>query len=134
MRPFAAAEYYKKGLAKKVLVADVGVDRLTVLGILPSHTDLNRMVLIKLGVPEAAIEIFGTRLSNTQEEAVALREWAVRTHARSLIVPTEDFSSRRLRWVLKHVFAGNWGSAFKCPRLSPSDYNDREWWRSHQGC
>ena len=83
---------------------------------MPSHTALNRMVLIKLGVPETAIEIFGTRLSNTYEEAVALREWAVRTHARSVIVPTEDFSSRRVRWVLEQVFAGT-GIRVQVPAL-----------------
>jgi uncharacterized SAM-binding protein YcdF (DUF218 family) len=131
-RPFAAAEYYKQGLARKVLVSSVGVSRLTVLGILPSHTELNRMVLIKLGIPEAAIEIFGTRLANTEAEAVALREWAVRTHAQSLIVPTEDVSARRQRWVLEHVFAGS-GISVRVPALSPSEYNDREWWRSPSG-
>jgi uncharacterized SAM-binding protein YcdF (DUF218 family) len=106
VRPFAAAEYYQQGLATKILVSNVGIDRLVTLGVLPSHTDLNRIVLIKLGVPEAAIEIFGTRLSNTQEEAVALREWAVRTHARSVIVPTEAFSSRRVRWMVERELAG----------------------------
>ena len=73
-----------------------------------------------------------SRLSNTYEEAVALREWAVRTHARSVIVPTQDFSSRRLRWVLEQVFAGT-GIGVQVPALSPSDYNDREWWRSDLG-
>ena len=59
VRPFAAAEYYQQGLAKKILVSNVRLDQAEALGFLPSHTDLNRMVLIKLGVPEAAIEIFG---------------------------------------------------------------------------
>ena len=131
-RPFVAAEYYQQGLAKKVLVADVGAGRLTAVGVSPSHTELNRMVLIKLGVPEAAIEVFGTKLSNTEEEAVALREWAVRMHVRSVIVPTEDFSSRRLRWMLEQAFAGT-GIGVRVPALSPSDYDAREWWRSHAG-
>src|SRR5262249_52164893 len=58
-RPFAAVEGYKKGLAPKVLVANVSLSRAEVLGAQPSHTTVNRNVLLKLGVPEADIETFG---------------------------------------------------------------------------
>jgi uncharacterized SAM-binding protein YcdF (DUF218 family) len=88
VRPFAAAEYYKKGLARKVLVSNVSLDQAEILGILPSHTVLNHSLLLELGVPETAIEIFESDLSSTYQEAVALREWAVRTHAHSVLVPT----------------------------------------------
>ena len=91
VRPFAAAEYYQKGLVKKILVSNSRVDRSETLGVLPSHAAMNRSVLLKLGVPEAAIETFGSDLTNTYQEAVALREWALRAHARSVIVPTQEF-------------------------------------------
>jgi uncharacterized SAM-binding protein YcdF (DUF218 family) len=132
VRPFAAAEYYRTGLAKKILVVDLPFDKLERLGVLPSHTALNRSVLVKLGVPETAIEVFGSRLTNTYTEAVALREWTVRTGARNVIVPTEVFSSRRVRWVLEHVFAGT-GVRVQVPALDPSEYSRGEWWRSDLG-
>src|SRR5262249_40211789 len=59
-----------------------------------------------LGVPDTDIDIFGSRLSNTYEEALALREWAVGSGARTVIVPTEAIPSRRVRWVLQRLFAG----------------------------
>ena len=34
------------------------------------------MVLLKLGVPEAAIEMFGQANRSTWDEAAALRDWA----------------------------------------------------------
>lgn len=132
VRPFAAAEYYQKGLTKKILVSNVRPDTAETLGGLPSHTAMNRSVLLKLGVPETAIETFGTDLSNTHQEVVALREWALRVHARSIIVPTQDFSSRRLRWMLERGFAGT-GILVQVTALSPSDYDYRGWWRSDQG-
>jgi hypothetical protein len=90
-RPFAAAEDYRNGLARKILVANVPLSKVVTLGVSPSHTDINRRVMIKLGVPESDIETFGTALSSTYDEAGALREWAIRTHARSVIVPFGRF-------------------------------------------
>jgi uncharacterized SAM-binding protein YcdF (DUF218 family) len=129
-RPFAAAEDYHKGLAHKILVANVPVGKAVALGISPSHTDINRRVMIKLGVPETDIETFGTELSSTYEEAEALQEWAIRTHARSVIVPTEIFSARRVRWMLTRALPG---TAVQIQTLDPPNYNQSDWWKSHEG-
>ena len=132
VRPFAAAEYYKKGLTQKILVSNVRPDKVEMLGILPSDAAVTRSVLLKLGVPETAIEIFGTELSNTYQEAVALREWAVRTHARSVIVPTQAFSSRRVRWVVERELAGI-GVQVQVSALDNSDYSPSDWWKDEKG-
>jgi uncharacterized SAM-binding protein YcdF (DUF218 family) len=133
-RPFAAAETYRKGLAPKVLISNVALNKVEMLGILPSHTTVNRSVLVKLGVREADIEIFGNQLSTTYEEGEALREWATRIHARSVIVPTEMFSSRRVRWTLAHVLAGT-GTSVQIQMIPPANsaYNQTSWWKTHTG-
>jgi uncharacterized SAM-binding protein YcdF (DUF218 family) len=131
VRPFAAAEYYKKGITNKILVSNVGLEKAELLGIVASHTALNRSVLLKLGVPETAIETFGFRLSNTYQEAVALREWAVRTHARSVIVPTQAFSSRRVRWVVERELAGT-GIQVNVPPLDDTAYGLSDWWKDEK--
>jgi DUF218 domain len=127
-RPFAAAEDYRKGLTRKILVANVRLSGAEALGVLPSHTEINRGVLIKLGVPEANIETFGTEISTTYEEAHALRDWAIRTHARSIIVPIEVFPSRRVRWVLARALAGT-GTEIQVQTLGHAG----DWWKSHYG-
>ena len=128
-RPFAAAEYYKQGLVKKILVSGLHLDKSQTLGGLASHADLNRAVLLKLGVPETAIEIFGTELTNTYEETVALRDWAARNGARNVIVPTEIFSARRLRWLLKHEFAGI-RTHVDVPALDDPNCTPADWWKN----
>jgi uncharacterized SAM-binding protein YcdF (DUF218 family) len=130
-RPFAVAEYYKNGLTKKILLSNVRPGKAEML-FDSSHTTWNRNVLLKLGVPETAIEIFGSELSNTYQEAAALREWAVRTHARSVIVPTEAFSSRRVRWVVEHELAGT-GVQVQVPALDDIDYSPSDWWKDEKG-
>src|SRR5438874_4209094 len=52
-RPFAAAQYYRQGLVKKVLVSN---------GVVMSDVAANEGVLLELGVPASAIEIFGDAL------------------------------------------------------------------------
>ena len=131
VRPFAAAKYYKEGLTKRILVSNVRLDEAEMLGAVPSHTALNRDALLKLGVPETAIETLGSALSNTYQEAVALREWAVRMHAHTVIVPTQEFSSRRVRWVVKHELAGT-GIQVEIPALSDPEYNVSNWWKNEK--
>src|SRR5689334_6595526 len=58
-RPFAAARYYHRGLVSKVLVASVQRSPSDGLDVSPSETSLNRAILLRLGVPETAIETFG---------------------------------------------------------------------------
>jgi uncharacterized SAM-binding protein YcdF (DUF218 family) len=132
VRPFAAAEYYHQGLTKKILLSSGGLDRSETRGGLPSHPELNRTVLMKLGVSEMAIETFGNTLSNTYDEAVALREWIVRTGARSVIVPTEIFSSRRVRWIVGRQLAGS-GTHVQVPALDDPAYRRAEWWKNEKG-
>ncbi len=102
-RVVGAAEYYGRGAVQKILISNVRHGKSETLA---WETATTRSLLIELGVPSAAIELFGAALSSTYEEAVALREWALRTHAHRLIVPTEAFSSRRVRWVLERELAG----------------------------
>jgi hypothetical protein len=131
-RPFAAADYYKAGLVKGVLLSNVSPNGVEALGIAPAHVELIRSVLLKLGVPAAAIETFGTGLSNTYEEALALQIWAKRTHARAVIVPSEIFSSRRVRWVVRHALADTATQVY-VPALDSPEYDRRNWWNHEQG-
>jgi uncharacterized SAM-binding protein YcdF (DUF218 family) len=131
-RPFAAAEYYRNGLVSRILIAGVRPSKVEALGILPSHAAINRDLLIKLGIPETVIETFGYQLSNTYEEAAALREWVARSHAKSLIVPTDVFSSRRVRLVVTNALAGT-GTAIQIDALDQPEYTRSNWWKTNLG-
>jgi uncharacterized SAM-binding protein YcdF (DUF218 family) len=110
-RPFAAAQYYHQGLVKKILV------------------DLaeSEAVLLELGIPASAIETFGNELKNTHQEALELRDWAQRHNLHSIIVPTEIFSTRRVRWMLHRAFPNEF--AIIVIALAPADYHQVDWWR-----
>src|SRR5262245_4314573 len=59
VRPFAAADLYHRGVVKKILVSNNKVSRATLIGAVEGHTEANLRVLLKLDVPENAIETFG---------------------------------------------------------------------------
>jgi uncharacterized SAM-binding protein YcdF (DUF218 family) len=131
-RPFAAAELYKKGMARQILVSNVGPSPAEKLGIVSSHVEQNRAVLLKLGVPAEAIKVFGVGVSNTYEEAHALSEWVSVNGTKRVIVPTELFSSRRVRWILNKELARA-GVRVEIQALPPLHYGIDNWWRHEDG-
>jgi uncharacterized SAM-binding protein YcdF (DUF218 family) len=132
VRTFAAADIYKRGLADKVLVSNVQMGRAERLGLIPSHTELNREVLLKLGVPEAAIAIVGENNSSTFEEAEAVRAWALQAQAKRIIIPTELFAARRTRWIFDREL-GPVGIEALVHAFPPPGYTLDDWWRHRNG-
>jgi uncharacterized SAM-binding protein YcdF (DUF218 family) len=117
IRPVAAAQLWRRGLADKILLSQGSEDR-------------NR--LLRLGVPEDAIEKFGTAITNTRDEAVALREWAERNAASVFIIPSEIFSARRVRWTFRRQFFGM-AVSIEVPSFEPPDYTRWNWWKTEKG-
>jgi uncharacterized SAM-binding protein YcdF (DUF218 family) len=132
LRPFVAADLYRKGLAGRILVSQVVEGRSVSIGKLPGHTELNRAVLLNLGVPDSAIESFGTANRNTMEEALVLRDWAERNGASVLIIPTEIFAARRVSWIFRREFSGK-NVRIEVQSVEPEDYTRAGWWKSEQG-
>jgi uncharacterized SAM-binding protein YcdF (DUF218 family) len=132
IRPFAAAAFYKRGLVTRILVSQVPETISTAIVGLPGHTELNRMVLQKLGVPETAISTFGQANSNTWDEASALRNWANQHHVARIVIPIEIFAARRVQWVFHRAFAGS-SVQLEIPSFDGHDYSRAEWWKSEAG-
>jgi uncharacterized SAM-binding protein YcdF (DUF218 family) len=130
-RPFAAADYYRRGLVRKIAISNIGALPAEQLGALQSHVAANRNVLLKLGVPGDDIVIFGANLENTQQEVVALHLWAQQVGIHSIIVPTEIFGTRRLRWMLHHEFTDR--PDVRVVALDTPDYRRDNWWKSDVG-
>ena len=131
VRPFAAADLYKRGFASTILVANVQMSRAEELGI-PSHTELNREVLLKLGIPEMAIVAFGDNVSSTHDEAEAIREWALASKSKRIIVPTEVFAARRVQWIFDRELTPI-GVQVIVHAFPPPQYTLADWWRHRSG-
>ena len=132
VRPFAAASLYKRGFATQILISNPKESPAELLNVVPANSELNREVLLKLGVPASSIILFGSGSSNTYEETRALVAWAKSAEAKSIIIPTDFFATRRLRWILGREFAST-GIHFSVQAVSPRRYSDNDWWLHKEG-
>jgi uncharacterized SAM-binding protein YcdF (DUF218 family) len=131
-RPFAAADLYHEGLVKKILISNVADDRAAeIMAFLP-HTETNRQILLRLGVPPDVIETFGIENRNTYDEAVAVRRW-IEQHGKSIIIiPTEIFSARRVRWIFNRELASP-SVRIEVLSMDPPQYTRKNWWTNEAG-
>jgi uncharacterized SAM-binding protein YcdF (DUF218 family) len=133
LRPFVAADLYTKGLVKKVLLSKVKEPPSVEIGAVTADIEDERNILLKLGVPDSAIETFGNANKNTREEATALKSWAERNAASVLIIPTEIFPARRVSWMFHRTFAGT-GVRIAVPSFDPPRlYTRADWWKTEDG-
>jgi uncharacterized SAM-binding protein YcdF (DUF218 family) len=130
VRPPAAAALYNNGFANQILISNTSQS--TVLKLEGLSTEVNREFLLKLRVPPSAISYFGHDLSSTYEETRALLAWAKSSGAKSVIVPTDLFSTRRLRWMLGREFSAA-GIYFSVQAVSSPRYTANDWWIHQEG-
>ena len=102
-----AAEYYQQGLGPRILLTN---DNLRGEWSSPEQRnpyfhELARNKLLNSGVPPDRVEVLPGTVTNTYDEAVALRDYARAHQLRSLLVVTSAYHSRRALWTLNRVFA-----------------------------
>lgn len=131
-RTFAAAQAYKDGLVKKVLVPDILREPIEDLGLKTPESEINRQVVLQEGVPESAIEFYGNAVSSTWEEAQALKDWCAANNAKTLLCPTEFPFTRRLNWVLDRVL-GDTGTETIVFPIDSWNYQQNNWWIHEYG-
>ena len=132
VRPFEAARLYKQGKAERVLVAAPPLKRTAQLGLVKGHGELNCEVLRHEGVPEEAIVILGKDLSNTFQEATAVRQWVETSEAKVIIIPTDFIHTRRVGWMFGKVLAGSGCKVIVTAAENP-EYASHNWWMSEAG-
>jgi hypothetical protein len=132
VRPFIAADLYRQGIVRKIVVSRVAEERFVNMGVIPGHTEINRKILLQLGVPDTAIETFGIANKNTADEAASLKDWADRNASSVLIIPTEIFSARRVRWIFRREFSEK-SVRIEVPSFEPERYSRVEWWKTEDG-
>jgi uncharacterized SAM-binding protein YcdF (DUF218 family) len=131
-RTFEAARLYHAGLAPKVLFMDVKLSPTAKLGITPNERELTRKVLLHEGVAETNLVVIGQSVASTFDEAIAVRNWLQTNHARRIIIPTDIFHTRRVRWLFRKQLRPA-GAQVTVEAVSRPDYSARDWWQHEEG-
>ena len=131
-RSFAAARLYADKRVPKVLFPDIALSPEEAGRTISHETELIARVLVHEGVPETAQETIGRGVTSTRDEIHAVREWAQRNGAHTILVPTDPYHTRRLSRLGRKVFKGT-DIRLLVIVLDPPGYRWQEWWRHDRG-
>jgi uncharacterized SAM-binding protein YcdF (DUF218 family) len=111
---------------------DVKLAPTTKLGITSPEKDLTRQVLLKQEVPDSACITVGHGVASTYDESRAVRAWLVTNHASRIIIPTDLFHTRRVRWLFHKQLKGT-GATVTVRAVALTEYTASDWWTHEEG-
>lgn len=110
-RPLEAADLYAAGYAPRILVTRDLADPATLVAAergapFPPTAELNRTMLLKLGVPADALIVPDRIHDNTAQEAETFRQMVQKYHWRRVIVVSSRYHLRRVTVALRRELRG----------------------------
>ena len=90
--------------------------------------ELDRQLLIRLGVPESDVNVLPDDVTGTLEEAVAVKSYFLGKPLRRILLVTSRYHSRRARMIFNHVFGGL-VEIISVP-TAHDDFEAEIWWKS----
>jgi hypothetical protein len=127
-----AADAYRRGEAKTILVLDRPATRLVRLGILSSRADECRRELGRRGVPEDAIVLIPGAASTPWQTARCLGGWLREHPQQDVLVLCDRFASGDLRYAMSRVLGAE-PQRVILQALADRRYDEASWWRSRTG-
>lgn len=129
-RPHGAAELFKTGVAPTLWFAKTwrpwGQEEALRIGVpFPAEEELDRAILLKRGVPEAALRQYGEFVTSTVAEARAFKA-AARPEGKKVLVYTSRSHARRAKLVFRKELPE---SEVRVVGM-PDPYFTRRWWTS----
>ena len=131
-RPFAAARLFHAGVAPLILYMDVKPGPAEALGVVPTEEEQTRRILLSNSVPESAMCMIGTNVASTYDESCAVRKWAKQTGAKSIVITTDLFHTRRARWIFRKELRDT-NLKISLAAVESRYYGVTNWWQQEQG-
>ena len=127
-----AVDIYKKGYAREVLIMKEikpeGYDELLKLGIaLQRPHEINKRVMMSLGVPEEVISVPEDEADSTYQEALIAREIIKKRKIKSIIIVTEKTHTKRACMTF-HFLLGR-DIRVICRPSGYDDFQVENWWQ-----
>jgi uncharacterized SAM-binding protein YcdF (DUF218 family) len=131
-RPFEAARLYHLGIAPKILVMNPRPSSAVELGLTPSEAELTRGILLKKDVPDKDIITAPVWVTNSFDESIVVRNWAESNAAKQVVIPTDVFHTRRVRWLYGKEFKST-GIRVQVEAVPVRPYAVTNWWLHEEG-
>jgi uncharacterized SAM-binding protein YcdF (DUF218 family) len=131
-RPFAAAKLFHEGVAPQILYMNVKLSPTEEMGITLPEKEQTRRILLSNNVPETAMTLIGSNVASTYDESRAVRAWIAKSGAKSIIIPTDLFHTRRVRWIFQRELRDEKVNIQVLAVPLPT-YGLTNWWRDEDG-
>ncbi len=131
-RPFEAAELYRMGYAPLVLVMRNALRKTDAMGITVDDTTAAVKVLQAMQVPDSAIRVTDDFVFSTADEAAITAEWAKIHGWAMVLVPTNPFHTRRVRWLFRRALKGT-ECRVRTPIVLLETHAPTAWWKNEAG-
>lgn len=131
-RPLAAAKLFHDGVAPRILYTDVRLSPAEETGVILAEREQTHRILLSNGVPEMAMAMIGKSVASTFDEAKAVQAWVETSGAKSIIIPTDVFHTRRVRWVFDKELRNTRAEIHVVAVDSPR-YKINDWWWHEEG-
>lgn len=131
-RPFAAAKLFHDGVAPQILYMNVRLSPAEELGITSPEKEQTHRILLSNNVPETAMTVIGTNVASTYDESRAVRAWIEKTGTKSIVIPTDPFHTRRVRWIFIRELRDT-KTQIHVVAIKPLRYGIEDWWQHEEG-
>ena len=131
-RPFEAARLYHLGYAPKILLMNPNATPTEQLGLTAAEHEIERQILVMKEVPALAIAVVPGVVHSTYDESIAVLNWAKTNNVKRLIVATDAFHTRRVRWLFRKELRPA-GIQVEVDAVPVREYTAADWWQHDQG-
>ena len=76
--------------------------------------------------------VIGTNVANTYDESRAVCAWIEKSGAKSIIIVTDPFHTRRARWIFSKELRST-KTEIHAVAVNPVRYRTGDWWRHEEG-
>ncbi len=130
-----AAQLYAAGRAKKILLTNDNQQGgwLSAEQRNPFFYERARWELQRGGVPESNIEVIGSPVHSTEDEAIALSKYAEANRVRSVLIVTSPYHSRRALRTFRRVLADSGITLGLAVATGGQTPQPATWWLSRRG-
>jgi hypothetical protein len=127
-----AAEWYREGGDRRILVIESCPERLQALGLAPTPTEVDRLALGKQGVPESALIVLPAGAGDDWQRVRALGEWLQMHPGSDVTLLCDRFGSRRLHLICGRILAADAARVHLCA-VRHRVYDESDWWQHKEG-
>ncbi len=131
-RPFEAARMFHDGIGPQIVTFEVQASPSEKIGVTQPEHELTRSILSELDVPLSAVTVIGEGVDSSWGEVQASRSWCEQNAIESIVVLTDIFPSRRVRWAWKKGFEGQ-ETRLYFRAVDPPNYSEDDWWLHENG-